>query len=287
MAEVSLLPSLWASSVSTTVLTILLHSRLSLTAWIVKNFFLVPCISSKPSWMMESLMSNCPSQISRITWWSSSSIIWSTLAFGDRSKWNPCTWGILNLRVFQLILWANFYCCPHLLMTLLWPASPFLNLKLGQLYTISQNSAEKKWKILTAVGTRDSSFSRFSTATLSIPEFLTYMASCTALTWLCHCTSSTCARDLHCIISWGIPMLCTWSIGIRHRGQGQRPRLHQSYRGNLLLFIISRMCKYTRVKVPTNFVTTFYHHSMPIHLQKVIIEDEGPLSMIQFSSTVC
>jgi len=119
MAEVSLLPSLWASSVSTKVWIILLHSRLSLTAWIVKNFFLVPCISSKPSWMMESLMGNCPSQISRITWWSSSSIVWSTLAFGDCSKWNPCMQGILNLHMFRPILWANFYCCPHLLMTLL------------------------------------------------------------------------------------------------------------------------------------------------------------------------
>jgi len=133
MAEVSLLPSLWASSVSTTVLTILLHSRLSLTTWIVKNFFPVPCISSKPSWIMGSLMGNCPSQISRITWWSSSGIVWSTIPFGDCSKWNPCMWGILNLHVFQPILWANFYCCPHLLMTLLRPASPFLNLKLGQL----------------------------------------------------------------------------------------------------------------------------------------------------------
>jgi len=161
---------------------------------------------------------------------------------------------------------------------------------------------KKKWKILTAVETRDSSFSRFSTATLSIPEFLTYMALCTALMQLCCCTSSTCARDLHCVISWGIPMLCTWSIGMRHQGQGQRPRLrmpaksilrhvwaynNQSHRENLLLFIIGRMCKYMRVKAPTNFVMTFYHHFMPIHLQKVIIEDEWPLSMIQFSSTMC
>jgi len=134
MAKVCLLPSLWASSVSTTVLTILLHSRLSLTTWIMKNFFPVPCISSKLSWMMGSLVGNCPSQILRITWWSSSSIVWLTLAFGDCSKWNPCTQGILNLCMFWPILWANFYCCPHLLMTLLWPASPFLNLKLGQLW---------------------------------------------------------------------------------------------------------------------------------------------------------
>jgi len=42
--------------------------------------------------------------------------------------------GNSKLRVFWLILWANFYCCPHLLMILLWSASPFLNLKLGQLW---------------------------------------------------------------------------------------------------------------------------------------------------------
>jgi len=80
-------------------------------------------------------------------------------------------------------------------------------------------------RTLTIVRTKESSFRRVCTAAPSTGEFFRYIASCTDPMQLHHFTSSTRARDLHCIISWYIPILPTQSIGIRQRGHGQWPRL--------------------------------------------------------------
>jgi len=80
-------------------------------------------------------------------------------------------------------------------------------------------------RTLTIVETNESSFRRVCTATPSTGEFFRYIASHADLMWL-HCfMSSMHARDLHCITSRYIPILPTWSIGIRQWGHEQQPRL--------------------------------------------------------------
>ena len=83
----------------------------------------------------------------------------------------------------------------------------------------------KTKRTLTAIGTKESSFMRVSTAMPSTAEFPTKIASHTSPMCLCHTMSSMRGRDSHSIISSHVPILCTQSSGVRHQGQGQRLRL--------------------------------------------------------------
>jgi len=150
----------------------------------------------------------------------------------------------------------------------------------------------------TAAGTRECSFRSFSTAAPPMPWLCSYMASHTALTQTLHFTLSICTRDTHCDISQGISMLGMWSIGIRHWRQGQWPRLQSltiiilrhiwvfdisAVVEYLLLLVICRISEYMWVKAVQLVITTFNHHFMLVCFQKVIVEDDGPLSMVHFS----
>ena len=116
-------------------------------------------------------------------------------------------------------------------------------------------------------------------------------------------TSSTRARDTRCARSRLIPILGTRTMGIRHRGQGQRPRfrmltimildytwiilIFQQHNKVLLFLVIRGMGEYARVKTIPIVITKLNHHSMPICFQKFIVKDNRPLSMVHFSMTMC
>jgi len=56
--------------------------------------------------------------------------------------------------------------------------------------------------------------------------------------------------------------------------------------GNLLFFVVCRMSKYPRVKTAPEVITTLNRDSMPVRFQELIIENDGPLSMVHFSVTI-
>jgi len=120
-----------------------------------------------------------------------------------------------------------------------------------------------------------------------------------ALTQVQCFTSSVRARVLRCAMSRAIPILATRSNGMRHRGQGQRPRFRMPARTilrqlsyvkhlssgklALLLLIVCRICEYTRVKTPPNVVTALDSHSVLIRFQEFIVKNNRPLCMVDFS----
>lgn len=104
-------------------------------------------------------------------------------------------------------------------------------------------------------------------------------------------------------LSLFIPSLCPCCKGIRQRGHGHPPRLRivarrtlsqpirlellHSNRCHILFRIICRVGENPRVKSPHNSIPTGYHHTMPVGFQKFIIEKELPLSMKEFTVTMC
>jgi len=91
----------------------------------------------------------------------------------------------------------------------------------------------EKEETRTAVGTRDSSCRSFSTPLLLTILLFMYMVSQAASIRVCHFTSSARARDICCVMSRRIPILGTWSNGMRQWGQGQQPRFRMLTRNIL------------------------------------------------------
>jgi len=62
--------------------------------------------------------------------------------------------------------------------------------------------------------------------------------------------------------------------------------LQQQSGENLLFLVICGISEYTQVKMVPNPITTLDHHSMAVCFQEIIVEDDQPLGMIDFSTTM-
>jgi hypothetical protein len=55
---------------------------------------------------------------------------------------------------------------------------------------------------------------------------------------------------------------------------------------DLLLHVICRFGEYTRVETTPDGVITLNHHSVLVCFQELIVKDDGPLSVIDFSTAM-
>jgi hypothetical protein len=56
---------------------------------------------------------------------------------------------------------------------------------------------------------------------------------------------------------------------------------------DLLLWVVSRVCEYARVEATFDVIKAVDYDSMLVCLEKIIIKDNSPLSVIQLSVAMC
>ena len=157
---------------------------------------------------------------------------------------------------------------------------------------------------LTDVGTNYSSLRIFSTASASTAYLFSYMIDRVVTIFCCLCASSIRARCVLCFMSSAIPRLWTRDLGMRHRGQGQFPRLRIEAMRTLMaklvgvgegeksdvpgsLFrVVRRVSKDSWVEAPGDPIRAYNHDTMLISFQEFIIKQNFPLRVKRFPVAV-